>query len=366
MEYPAFFVALVYATLCIHAKPSSITGQRHDTDYEHTISRALGPSYGVLYNIYGNIMKSCVFPFIHEDVMYDNCAHTASHDRRWCATVENYRPDSQFGICTKVVQRNPDVSLPTAYSFNTTAAIAAAGDTCYSYNVLLDTHRFYDEILYIQLKSDIHCKLQCNTLSSCLGVMYDWNNKLCYIGMHGISNNTIIYIFLSSKSRFSRKTCNNTPITKPPTTRSSINTTYITKHSTTESISSTTNVTNSIISTTNVTKPSTTEYITSSISMTKQYNTVNFYVDKFIIKMHTTASGGKYVHNATTIELCKQLCLSLNTCDAEDFCVGLDFDETEKPYKCFLYNNQSEFTVTEHAINIYHYTKHKCLSKGLY
>ena len=296
MEYPAFFVALVYATLCIHAKPSSITGQRHDTDYEHTISRALGPSYGVLYNIYGNIMKSCVFPFIHEGVMYDNCA-PGSHGRRWCATVENYRSGSQVGICTKVVQSNPGVELPTAYSFNTNAAIAAAVGTCYMYAFLLD-QRFYYEILYIQLKNPNHCILQCNTISSCLGVIYDWDKKLCYIGMHDISKNPID----DGISRFIRKTCNNTSITKPPTTRSSISTTYITKHSTTESIISTTDVTKyiisttdvtkSIISTTNVTKPSTTEYITSATSMTKQYNTVNLYVDKFIIKMHTTASGG--------------------------------------------------------------------------
>ena len=315
-------------------------------------------------------MKSCVFPFIHEGVMYDNCA-PGSHGRRWCATVENYRSGSQVGICTKVVQSNPGVELPTAYSFNTNAAIAAAVGTCYMYAFLLD-QRFYYEILYIQLKNPNHCILQCNTISSCLGVIYDWDKKLCYIGMHDISKNPID----DGISRFIRKTCNNTSITKPPTTRSSISTTYITKHSTTESIISTTDVTKyiisttdvtkSIISTTNVTKPSTTEYITSATSMTKQYNTVNLYVDKFIIKMHTTASGGEYVHNATTIELCKQLCLSLNTCDAKDFCVGLDFDETEEPYKCFLYNNQSEFTVTENAINIYHYTRLKCLSKGYY
>ena len=346
MEYLAFLVALV---MCTRGKPYTGIGRPRNgvksviTTTSSTLSGVinlddtLGIWFGVPNKTDTVTMTMCNFPFTYRGNEYNDCIRMYSDNVLWCSLIDEHIQSSKFGKCTKVIQRNPvKKKLPIAYSFNTTASIASADGTCYRYILLSGTMSFLG-IRYVQLKTIEHCKLHCNTISICRGIRFSRKEKLCYI----IIDIMVNIIPDGEFVHYNRRTCKTTNIAKPPNTK------YI-------------------ISTTPMTKLSTTKYITSATSMTKQNNTVNLCVDKFIIQIHTTASGGTYVHNATTIELCKQLCLSLNTRETEEFCFGIDFDETEEQYKCFLYNNESEFTVTENATNIFHYTRNECVSKGYY
>ena len=344
MEYMAFIVALV---MCTRGKPYISIGRPRNggvksliTTTSSTRNRVFNPAatlgiwFGVSNKTGPITLKMCTFPFTYRDIEYKDCIRMNSDNVLWCRIKSEHLNRILYGICTKVIQRKPADQLPINYYFNTTASIASAGGTCYRYILLSGSIPYYG-IWYVQLKTIEHCKLHCNTISICRGINFSRKGKLCYI----ILDKMVKIITDGEFVHYNRRTCKTTTIAKPPNTK------YI-------------------ISTTSMTKLSTTKYITSATSMTKHYNTVNLCVDKFIMQIHTTASGGKYVHNATTVELCKQLCLSLNTRGTEDFCVGLDFDETEETYKCFLYNNESEFTVTENVTNIFHYTRHECVSKG--
>ena len=320
MEYLAFLVALV---LCTRGKPSTGIGRPRNgvtsliTTTSSTISAVINPAdtlgiwFGVSNKTGTVTLKMCNFPFTYRDIEYKDCIRMNSDNVLWCRIKSEHLNRILYGICTKVIQRKPADQLPITYYFNTTASIASAGGTCYRYIPLSGTRPYFG-IWYVQLKTIEHCKLHCNTISICRGINFSRKGKLCYIIL-----DTMVKIIPDEEFlHYNRSTCK-------------------------------------------------TNYVISTTSMNTQSTTVYHCIDELIMKFHTTAAGGIHFKNVTTIERCKQICLSFRIRDTEDFCVGLDFDETEKPYKCFLSTNQSEFNITYSVTNIYHYTRQECTA-GFY
>ena len=274
---------------------------------------------GDWYAVTGDVMRKCAFPVAYEGGSYDYCLSTFSvlfgkYEHPWCATVEPYVRGRDTGVCSKVIQRNPSPEVDGTYSYNDTTSSACAVDVGFA-------QTSFFAIFYFQLKTSRNCQIYCGGLVTCKGIIFIKSKKWCFIEIE----RGLTYDF-SGVTEYTRYICNTSIIIKPPTKTSVVDT-------------------NSAL----------------------QSKSKHKCIDTFTVRINTTASGGSYMENVTTLESCKQLCLYYDTRDNKHLCIGFRYDETEESLKkCFLHNNAREFNITNTAVRIHLYARHACIFKGYY
>ena len=316
---------------------------------QHAITHSGNDYLGDWYGFAGGSMKRCQFPTIYRGVRHEKCVEHSSAGERvqpWCM-VSTYQRRNAVAICSKIVHRNLTGVIAGTYSYKDTAS-----ETCYNSTELSRTENL-NAIFYSQLKTSRDCKLHCSSLFSCEGIFFIRRMRKCFLDIRG----GVIFKYASyiNITYYTRYICTTTS-DKPYTIISNVDNTITTESSTSEIP----------IDTSSITALSITRSLANKNIVTDSSITVHQCVDKFTVTINTTASNGTPIHNATTVYLCEQRCLSFVTREDEDFCLGFSFDENRKPFRCFLHAIEDGFTVVNDALHIYLYTRHECITSGYY
>ena len=130
---------------------------------------------GQWYAVIGDQLNLCVFPFRYDHVDYSDCRSG------YCATVANFSyvtsnvtvDNSTYGMCSKVVQRDPAPVVSINYK-------SPSRGKCYGYTKIYNTSS-NDSVLYVQLKTYVDCQQHCDTTLICRGINFDSNLNYCFL-----------------------------------------------------------------------------------------------------------------------------------------------------------------------------------------
>ena len=293
----SYLTLIIVFMLCIQ-RTYSTTNQTQDGDVRPDDN--IGTWYSITTQL--NTFSICKFPFIYESVEYTMCI-SMNGSLPECPIIVHGDEPHYFGICTQVIQEEPDEFINKTYKLT-----ASESGICYKYTKHT-RNTTYNGVLFAQFTTYQQCQLHCNSCYMCQGINFAESSKFCFLVM---DNNSTSYIPDEEVKHYSRSLCPTTTVTLQSTT----------------------------------------------MAIDKHCN------DTFVKKSNTKAMEGQLYPGGITVELCKRECLFFKVRDSKDLCVGFDFHVNN--FQCFLYNDANKFKVTNTTSKVHHYTRQDCLSLGYY